>query len=847
MKNRIARWLQPLKTRLRSAAMSSFLYFGLPTLLILGWVLFPLVRGSDTFYLRDLFSTHLPMKAAQAEAMRLGSLPLLNPYSGGGQPLAGNPNAVAFYPDNLLYLLGDGAEATLWALNAHLWLHWLLAIPAMFWLARALALARRAAWASAVSWATGGYFLSQLNFYNLIAGVAVTPAFLAAWLGLRRTGERRYLAAVGVLWALLLTSGDPLIAAMALAIALTASLFGLGAPPSSAPPPARRTPLLAGALRHKGALFAALTLGTLLAAPQWVEFLRILPGSFRALYGYSTASSLVASLDPRQLLDLLLPLPFGLPDQLGVHAFWGRRIYSDGLPFYWSLYPGLAVLALLVAGVGRGSSQDHNGASGMQCRLWLFVLLVGGLFVSLGAHNPGSRWIFSLPFLRYPIKFWLPSAMAMALLVGLGFEAAIVRREVAARRRFAWTLAATAGFLALIAALTLFWPGWVESQLAEWMERGAVAAAAERARWARLALASLAVAVALATAFRWTRSSSSKKSSLAAAALLVIQTLAQLLFLRSLIPTDAALPYQLDPPLLAQTTPEMRLAHGASGRLFGSSTLYQGRFPEPGSQWLTRRAFHELYPLGGPLWHRAFALNLSPEGLSSFHATVARQAVMASTDAQRLRLLAAWGVDRLLMDRRLAAGSEGLASVVVSHPSFGHEVTLYALATPAPAVRLAERVFEVEGPEGALRRLTDPSFDPRREVVVERQGENQAKASGPGLHLSPAGRAKTRIRVVEDGPERFAAEVASTAGGVLATRRAFLNLYRASVDGEPARPLLINMHQLGVELPAGDHRVRLWIDRRPFHAACWLSLLGLVGLVGATWPRRRTLTEAPRG
>ena len=697
----MARWQLPLKTWLTPAAVRSFLYFGLPTLLVLGWLLVPLVRGSDTFYLRDLFSTHLPMKAAQAEAMRHGSLPLLNPYSGGGQPLAGNPNAVAFYPDNLLYLLGDGAEATLWALNAHLWLHWLLAIPAMFWLARALALARRAAWASAVSWATGGYFLSQLNFYNLIAGVAVTPAFLAAWLGLRRTGERRYLAAVGVLWALLLTSGDPLIAAMALAIALTASLFGLGAPPSSAPPPARRTPLLAGALRHKGALFAALTLGTLLAAPQWVEFLRILPGSFRALYGYSTASSLVASLDPRQLLDLLLPLPFGLPDHLGVHAFWGQRIYSGVLPFYWSLYPGLAVLALLVAGVRRDpSQQDRNNRSGVWLRTWLFFLLLGGVFISLGAHNPGSWWLFSLPFLRYPIKFWLPSAIAMVLLAGLGFEAAIVNCEAAARRRFGWTLAAAAVLLALLAALTLFWPGWVESLLAEWMGRGAAAAAAERARWARLALASLAVAAALAVAFRWTRSSSASRSSLAAAALLIIQTLAQLFFLRSSIPTDAALPYRLEPPLLAQTTPEMRLAHGASGRLFGSSTLYQGRFPEPGSQWLTRRAFHELYPLGGPLWHRAFALNLSPEGLSSFHATVARQAVMASSDEARLRLLAAWGVDRLVMDRRLAAGTERLASVVASQPSFGHELTLYALTNPAPATR--PRRF------GPTLRLVDP-------------------------------------------------------------------------------------------------------------------------------------------
>ncbi len=827
---------QLLKTR--PAPTRAFLYFGLPTLLIIGWIVFPLLRGSDTLYLRDLFSTHLPMKAAQAEAMRRGSLPLLNPYSGGGQPLAGNPNAVVFYPDNLLYLLGDGAGGTLWALNAHLWLHWLLAAPAMFWLGRGLGLSRRAAWASGVSWATGGYFLSQLNFYNLIAGVALAPAFLAAWLELRRTGGRRYLAAVGVLWALLLTSGDPLLAAMALAMAVTTSLFGLGAPASSPSTPTAHTPLLAGALLHKGALLTALALGTLLAAPQWVEFLRVLPGSFRALYGYSPATSLVASLDPRQLFDLLIPLPFGLPDRLGDHSFWGQRAYSGVLPFYWSLYPGLAALALLVGGIVRNSSHERNAPSGVWTRYWLLFLLVGGIFISLGAFNRAASWILSLPFLRYPIKFWLPAALAMALLAGFGFEAAIVRREVAARRGFVWTLAALSLLLALVAALTLFWPAAVEGRLAEWMGRGAAAAGGERARWARLALASLAVSATLAVAFRWTRSQSSTRSVLGAAALLTIHTIAQLFFLRALMATDAALPYRLEPPMLAQTTAEMRLAHGASGRLFGSSSLYRGRFPDAGSHWLTRRAFHEFYPLGGPLWQRSFALDLSPEGLSSFHSTVARRAVMASPDEARLRLLAAWGVDRLLMDRRLPPTTANLATAVASHPSFGHTLTLYTLPAVAPAVRLATRTFEVDGPQGALHRLTDPNFDPRRDVVVERHTREQTEHQYEEPP-SPTMDSEASLRVVENGPEQFAAELSSATGGVLATRRSFLDLYRATIDGEPAQPLLINMHQLGVEVPAGNHRVRLWVDRRPLLASCLLSLVGLLGLAAAAWPKRR--------
>src|SRR4029079_6982855 len=90
-----------------------------PLLLLLAWVAYPLARGSETLYLRDVLNAHFPMKQAQAEALRAGYVPEIDPYRAGGQPLAGNPNAVPFYPDNILYLW----RPALWALNAHFWLH----------------------------------------------------------------------------------------------------------------------------------------------------------------------------------------------------------------------------------------------------------------------------------------------------------------------------------------------------------------------------------------------------------------------------------------------------------------------------------------------------------------------------------------------------------------------------------------------------------------------------------------------------------------------------------------------------------------------------------------------------
>ena len=100
------------------------------------WLLvtLPLLSGEKTLILRDVLTTHVHLKAYGAAALAHGSIPAFNPTWALGQPFAGNPNALAFYPGNLLYLL-----LPFWsAFNAHYVLHWLLAFVAFRKLAREL-------------------------------------------------------------------------------------------------------------------------------------------------------------------------------------------------------------------------------------------------------------------------------------------------------------------------------------------------------------------------------------------------------------------------------------------------------------------------------------------------------------------------------------------------------------------------------------------------------------------------------------------------------------------------------------------------------------------------------------
>jgi hypothetical protein len=783
-----------------SALRRPALAYGLPTLLLLAWVAFPLVSGAATLYLRDVFATHLPLKAAAATALRDGRLPLVDPYRALGQPLAGNPNALPFYPDDLLYLVAP----VLWAFNAHFWLHLLLAVPAMAALGRAWGLSRRGAWAAGVSWGVSGFFLSQLDLYNLIAGTALTPLFAAALLrlGESETARRRWAAAAGGLWALLLLAGDPLTAALALALGLTALAVhrrGRGG--------------LAAAL---GPVALALACGTLVAAPQIVALGRILGSSFRGVYGYSRQAATAASWDPRQLVGWLLPFPFGRPDLIGEGSFWGQRFHGGSPPLYFSLYPGLLPLGLVAAAVGR----RHRAAA------WAWGAAAVGLFFALGRFNPAASWLFALPGLRYPVKLWLAVAVGGALLAGLGFEAAFVEERPGARRACLTALAALAALLAAGWGVLAGWPGAAAALLRPLIPASHAASfvAAEGRRLAASCLAGAALAAVLALAAAAAR----RRPVAWGAALLGLHAAAQLLLLAPLYPTDAAAAYRRPPPLLAEIPPAAVVVQGDAGGLFGLDDLAGGRFPDPRASWLTRRALAELYPPAGALFGRRYALDTSPEGLDSFYSRVARAAVHDSSDADRVRLLAAFGVDRLLLRRPLATTA---ARSLGSQTGFGGRLWVYEIPGALPEAVVVGQVEGASDLTAAFHLLTRPGFDPRRQAVV--LGEGAAREGPPG-----------EVRRLAVGPESLAAEVASPAGGLLLWRRAWLPLYRAAVDGRPAPLLVANFQLLGLAVPAGEHRVEIRTDRRPLAAGLGLGGLGLVGLGVLLLPppgRRRRL------
>ncbi|MEO8198509.1 MAG: hypothetical protein ABI689_17485, partial [Thermoanaerobaculia bacterium] len=284
------------------------------------WLLFslPLLLEQRTLLQRDVFTTHLQMKAFGAAALAHGRVPAFDPIWALGQPFAGNPNALAFYPGNLLYLV-----LPFWsAFNAHYVLHWLLAFVTFRKLARELDQSALGSTMAALTYAGSGYVLSCLTFYNLIAVAAWLP--LVLW-GLARGGRRGTLWG-GIACGMMLLGGEPVTAALAVALMALVAVERQGW---------RRG--FASALAVGG-------LGLVVALPQVVAAARTFGFTYRGAHGLLAEQAANHALHPLRLLELLLPLPWGWPAELGRFGYWSS--VTPIAPYIYTIHFGVLALAL---------------------------------------------------------------------------------------------------------------------------------------------------------------------------------------------------------------------------------------------------------------------------------------------------------------------------------------------------------------------------------------------------------------------------------------------------------------------------------------------------------------------
>lgn len=276
------------------------------------------------------------------------------------------------------------------------------------------------------------------------------------------------------------------------------------------------------------------------------------------------------------------------------------------------------------------------------------------------------------------------------------------------------------------------------------------------------------------------------------------------------------------------------MAHAEYFHLFGPSSPRYG--PDPRMAWPVRQDFYALIPSSGVLHGLRYELNRSAEGLESFLLRIAYEAVHAArSDADRIRALSRWGVEYVIADEPLVDVPGTLARRAGSFPGVTHPVLVYRLPRAAPEVLFAETELLVPHLNGAWDLLRSPGLDTERHVVLPGP-EDEPVPELPEVSTTPRGppegSLEGRVRVLSRGPESLDVETESPVPGVLVFQRSLLPVWRGSVDGEPVELEPANLYRIGARVPAGRHRVRLWVDRRPLVLSGVAAAFGLLGLMG---------------
>lgn len=530
-------------------------------------------------------------------------------------------------------------------------------------------------------------------------------------------------------------------------------------------------------------LLLALVLALGLSAIQWVLTLEMTGLSNRAA-GFSLAEASAYSLEARDLISILVPHAFLDP----LSKEWGFGFWSERLPYFLSIYPGIIVLLLLPVAFRSGRRREVIFWTGLAViSLWLALGPEGHLY-SL-AH----RWLPGFDRFRFPERAMIIFGLALAWLAGLGLEALPDQFRPGGAMRSHLMVVIPVLLYGIFIEVWISRPSLYDYHLSPSL----FLYSALQGMCFALALVLILKLLSLASRFRrWIP-----------AALGLLLVLDLFLAHRLLNPTKDRAFYTSTPAWVQ----ELKSSNGPL-----PTRAYIATPPNLPDQFLRRdQAPLDFYHAQREWMQPFFALAYGIPDLGAYSSfRLANfdemQSLLRRADpVRRDRLLALSGV------ARLAIPGQGLRPVL----------------NPLPHAYLAFTERRAENHAQALGFLLDLNFDPGHEVILEDE------TRPPPL----SGEEPIRAAAVERYEnERVVLAMEAERPGWLVLLDSYYPGWQALVDGkpEPVRPA--NGFFRAVQVPAGRHRVEFVY--RPSHwRLAWGLSAGTAALVGMLWlvPRRR--------
>jgi hypothetical protein len=762
-------------------------------------------------YYRDTARVLYPYKQFVAERLRRLELPLWYPWNGGGSSLLGELVAGVFHPTNILYLaLPFDLAFKLQHLSVQL-----LAGLGTYLLARRLACGRAAALAGAFGYAFSGYVVSQ-------AGANLTYALGAATVPLAVHGLLLFLEAPRpgrLLWASFALAGCVL--AGEPQSALFAALLGVGWALAHARSQATDGNRRRAFLHAVGATAAWAFVALLLSSPALLPGLVQVGRSSRA-EGIDAPSAGAFANRPVRLIGLALPGAFDdTQEQTRLDqsetAFWEYfASATTDTAFSDSIALGLPLL-LLAAVAARERRSGRVLLGGALCFL---VLSTGDAF---GVQSLLFRAIPGWRLFRYAEKFVAPASLLLALAAAEGIEAALGGPAgIGRKRRPARDLLALCLVVAALDAALWLWLTAAPKPLIDFLRlHGRSHQEAPALAFASALSPSLLGQAALTAVLAATASLRLWRPQLPAAALgagtcgcSVAMATAGLLFVAPVEIVHGPFP----------------LADALRARAGESAGRYRIWSDSPKA--LVHKSLDAR--LGRIFWsaqalHPQMNALARIENAASYSALDDRDLTLAVASAPAA-IASLFGVRFVVRDGVELPRQQAVAAGFTEGP-------FHLWVRDLPPVDRAFLIGPVKlarDARAAADLLAAPGFDPRRSAVL---------LEGAGGAFGGAG-ATGRVESLErTSPEELQVHVDLPAPALLVISEHFDPGWRALLDGSPVSALQVDLAALGVQLPAGRHRVVLRFRPRGLALGGALAAGTLLLLAAAEIARRRAQTR----
>jgi hypothetical protein len=730
-----------------------------------------------TFFVQDMMIQNYPFRDFFARALRHWALPLWAPEINCGFPLFAEGQAGILYPFNLLAALFLPTWA---ALNYNIVFHFWLAGAGAYGLLRAFGCLPVAALVGGLSYCCSGYLVVRAMSPNYVDVCAWLPVcLLLIELALQRGQWRLTLAAalvVGLQW----LAGHPQAACYS---AGASSLFAL----------------YRGWRQGWGlAVLLALgvpLLGLGLAAAQLLPTAELVRVSSRGR-GLSLEQFVSMSLPPERLITLFLPNFFG-NDASG--SYWGQR---EG--FFIQLCPYLGVLTLFLGLVALRRRRD-------QYTCFFCALSALALVLSLGHYTELFSLLYQIPglkFFRIPTRFLLWLALAVAVLAGLGLDQ--ILRSPQRRGAGSWWCAGLLGALVLGMAWGNHQVLWGEvAELGRGTKLAALLHYQRELRW-DLVRCLLLLGLGAAVATSQGRAGWRLRALPWAVPLAVYADLYSFgADFNGLVEPEV---YLRQPESAALIREDARIQGGMAPRVLSLVSEENSPYDWHGG-WAVDQGSYRHYPQTLRMYTASqYGLAGALPGWSPLHLARHWEFIRAYPGAMDLA-----GVEYVLSYRPLGGRSlEALAD---------GEIKVYRNRTALPRAYLVPGFRLVPGARERLEKLTDPSFDPRREVLLE---------ADPGAGGRAAGVAGS-VRVRSYAPEEVQLELEGSVSGLLVLSDTYYPGWRAFVDGVEGTILQANHVFRALPVPAGARQVVFKYEPDSFRYGLWLSALSLLLLGGLGW------------